>query len=297
MTYKEMAVVCIKENRRIVPAGSGKYHVVSDQTGKPFTENPLSHKKALKLQTAIEIEKHKATASMARKSRKSKKSRSKSKRSAIGSKEIRSIPGVELRASKDSGPGILVGYAAVFNSNSIDLGGFIEVIAPGAFADSIGAKDSDVRALREHKTNLVLGRTTSSTLRLSEDSKGLRFEIDLPDTTVGRDTAISVARGDLDGMSFGFICHPGGDQWTPLPDGGTLRTLKKVEIFEVSVVTFPAYTDTSVAKRSWRRRQTAQEIRSRATERASEALASLERRQTEMQNELLNLKLKLMEVE
>jgi HK97 family phage prohead protease len=105
----------------------------------------------------------------------------------------------ELRAT-DNGKTI-AGYAAVFNDVA-DIGGsFREIIAPGAFKDTLGG---DVRALVDHDSGRVIGRSTAGTLRLNEDDKGLKVEIDLPDTSDGRDLAVSLTRGDISGMSFGF---------------------------------------------------------------------------------------------
>ena len=95
----------------------------------------------------------------------------------------------------------IAGYAAVFNEET-DIGGaFREIIAPGAFK---GTLDRDIRALVDHDSGRVIGRSKAGTLRLNEDSHGLAVEVDLPDTTDGRDLAVSLSRGDISGMSFGF---------------------------------------------------------------------------------------------
>ncbi|MGE8143058.1 HK97 family phage prohead protease [Novosphingobium sp. NPDC080210] len=148
----------------------------------------------------------------------------------------------ELRA--DGGAKVARGYAALFNSET-DIGGYFrEKIAPGAFKDAIGG---DIRALIDHDTGRVIGRSASGTLRLSEDEKGLFVEIDLPDTTDGRDLAVQLERGDISGMSFGFaVTHDEWDETGDIP----LRTIHAVELFEVSAVAFPAYGDTSIALRS-----------------------------------------------
>lgn len=138
----------------------------------------------------------------------------------------------------------VAGYAAVFNSET-DIGGYFrEKIAPGAFSDSLKA---DVRALLDHDHGRVIGRTAAGTLRLSEDEHGLSVEIDLPDTSDGRDAAVLIERGDLDGMSFGFVVTK--QSWDETGDT-PLRTIEKVELHEVSIVAFPAYGDTSIAMRS-----------------------------------------------
>jgi len=102
----------------------------------------------------------------------------------------------EVRAVKNGDKRTITGYAARYNVLSCDLGGFRERIASGAFK-RILATNPDVVCLFNHSDNAVLGRTTTGTLRLSEDSRGLKFECDLPDTTAGRDTYESVQRGDL----------------------------------------------------------------------------------------------------
>ena len=136
------------------------------------------------------------------------------------------------------------GYASVFNSEA-DIGGYWrEVIAPGAFSETI---KGDVRALLDHDHGRVIGRTTSGTLRLSEDEKGLAVEIDLPDTSDGRDAAVLIERGDISGMSFGFVVtHDEWDETGDIP----LRTIHKVNLHEVSIVAWPAYQDTSIGMRS-----------------------------------------------
>ena len=146
----------------------------------------------------------------------------------------------------------LVGYAARFNKLSEDLGGFREKINPGAFADSIVS--DDVRALFNHDKNYVLGRSSAGTLELSEDSKGLRMSCSPPDAQWARDLISSVNRGDISQMSFGFQTLD--DKWEK-KDGNNIRTLAKCKLFDVSVVTFPAYPDTSVGLRSleqWEKR-------------------------------------------
>ena len=164
------------------------------------------------------------------------------------------VDGVELRAAGDeSKPSIIAGYAAVFSQLSEDLGGFREQIAPGAFSKSLG---EDIRALFNHDRNFVIGRNKSKTLRLEEDARGLRVEIDPPDTTDARDLLVKMKRGDVTGMSFGFRTME--DHWDEV-DGKVVRTLIEVRVFDVSVVTYPAYPQADAAVRSleeWRAKST-----------------------------------------
>jgi HK97 family phage prohead protease len=169
-------------------------------------------------------------------------------KSADNEIERRFTQPMELRIEKqDDGPIKLVGYAAVFNKLSEKLMFFREKIAPGAFAKSLKDGD-DVRALFNHDPNQVLGRLTSGTLKLKENTKGLLTEIDLPDTQLGRDLETLVERGDISGMSFGFIKIV--DEWHTKEGEDDLRILKEVKLIDVSPVTYPAYPDTSVAVRS-----------------------------------------------
>ncbi len=167
----------------------------------------------------------------------------------IETKEIRYTTASELRLAgvADDELPKLVGYAAVFGKLSQDVGGFREIIQQGAFTETLGRHD-DVRALVEHDGGLMtLGRTTAGTLRLTEDDVGLRVEIDPPDTQAGRDIIELVGRGDIGQMSFGF--HTVADSWN-MVDGEEVRTLIEVELFDVSIVSFPAYPGTKIGLRS-----------------------------------------------
>jgi uncharacterized protein len=136
----------------------------------------------------------------------------------------------------------LVGYAALFNSRSENLGGFTETISPGAFSRSLKSRN-DVKLLWNHDTSAVLGSSRSGTLKLYEDERGLRVEASLPNTTHGRDARELIKRGDVTGFSFGFsIPGRGGDEWNA---EGTERTLKSVRLHEVSLTPFPAYQGTN----------------------------------------------------
>jgi HK97 family phage prohead protease len=150
---------------------------------------------------------------------------------------------LECRAAPGH-PRRLEGYAAIFNS-AATIGDFAETIAPGAFRASL-AGGRDILALVDHNPSLVLGRSKSGSLRLSEDARGLAFALDLPDTQAARDVLALAERGDLGGMSFGFDVPAGGDEWR-----GDKRTLRAVNLHEISVVqSWPAYPETIIVARA-----------------------------------------------
>lgn len=140
----------------------------------------------------------------------------------------------------------LEGYAAVFNQLSNPLGGFREKINRGAFAETI--KKDDIRALFNHDPNFVLGRTTAGTLRLKEDEYGLKIDVDMPDTEWSRGLRETIKRGDVSQMSFGFIVEK--DEWDGNDPKNVIRTLKQVQLMDISPVTFPAYPQTDVSARN-----------------------------------------------
>ncbi len=154
---------------------------------------------------------------------------------------------VEVRADEADGPSKLVGYAALFNWSTVLFPGLIERIAPGAFTRTL-AEGADVRALVDHDPSKIIGRTKAGTLTLLENKKGLHVDIDAADTTAGQDILKSVARGDVDQMSFGFRVVK--ESWEDKKDGSAVRTLEDVDLVDVSAVTFPAYPDTTIAARS-----------------------------------------------
>lgn len=142
----------------------------------------------------------------------------------------------------------VTGYAAVFNSRSQEMWGFVEEIDARAFDE---ADMSDVRALFNHDPNLLLARTPN-TLKLSVDERGLRYEFDLPDTTAGADLAELLRRGDVTQSSFGFTIDQ--DEWEEREGELPLRRITKIKrLFDVSPVTYPAYQEASVALRSLER--------------------------------------------
>ena len=137
------------------------------------------------------------------------------------------------------------GYASVFNSMSEDLGGFREIILPNAFSDVL---DNDVRALYNHDSNYLLARTTSGTLELKEDDKGLYYRFEMPNTSYGNDMLELFRRGDLSQSSFGFTVEK--DSWR-MEDGQHVRYIERVgSLFDVSPVVFPAYSQASSGLRS-----------------------------------------------
>lgn len=158
-------------------------------------------------------------------------------------REVRTfnITEIATRSDPEDKGSTASGYAAIFDSPTILYEGLQEVIKPGAFSKAIS--NSDIRCLFDHNWSKVLGRTKSGTLRLTEDERGLKFEVDLPDTTDANNLRESMARGDIDQCSFGFI--PTEETWNYDADP-VVRTIHEVELFEVSIVSMPAYEDTEV---------------------------------------------------
>ena len=161
-------------------------------------------------------------------------------------KEVRTIEieNLEIRSGEE-GKTTIAGYAARFEKLSVPLWGFREKIRAGAFSGSL---TNNIKALWNHNSDLVLGSTKGGSLVLEEDEKGLRFELDLPDTTWGRDAAESIRRKDVDGVSFGFRTKR--DEWDETNPKDVVRTLIDVELLEISPTPFPAYPSTNVGVRS-----------------------------------------------
>ncbi|MDQ3107312.1 MAG: HK97 family phage prohead protease [Actinomycetota bacterium] len=173
------------------------------------------------------------------------------KRRLVGpQKRAVTLDGIELRAGTDSTATTFVGHAAVFNSPTLIGGqryGFMEQVAPGAFRKTI--KDADVRFLFNHDPNFLLARTKAGTLRLDEDDTGLHVEADLEDSDPDAARVLGKMRsGLLDQMSFAFESL--AEEVDTLDDGMEIRTLTEVKLWDVSVVTYPAYGDTDAALRS-----------------------------------------------
>ena len=164
---------------------------------------------------------------------------------SIGSRRMRTI-GTEFKTREDGDAPVIEGYFAVFNSNYEIAPGMSESIAPGAFSRSIS---NDVRALTNHDTTLVLGRTKAGTLELREDSHGLWGSVQInPNDRDAMNTYERVKRGDVDQCSFGFDIR---DEESEVFENGDVHwTIRDVELYEVSCCTFPAYEETGIKARS-----------------------------------------------
>lgn len=176
------------------------------------------------------------------------------------------LPAAELRfkRSSETEAATVAGLAAPYNALSNEIvefgSSFREQIAPGAFAGSLATRD--ILALWNHGTDKPLGRTSTGMLVLTDTEQGLAFELKLPPTSWGRDAAIAVERQDVQGVSIGFSLNPDGDDWQPVGDTW-VRTLTDVTLWEVSLVTFPAYPQTTVSPRSldrWKQAQASMSI-------------------------------------
>ena len=160
-------------------------------------------------------------------------------------RQVRSVP-TEFKTREDGDNLSIEGYFAVFDSNYEIAPGMSESIAQGAFSRTISG---DIRALINHDTTLVLGRTKANTLQLKEDAHGLWGHIDInPNDGDAMNLYERVKRGDVDGCSFGF--NP-TDEETEIRENGDVHwTIKAVDLFEVSACTFPAYEATNISARS-----------------------------------------------
>lgn len=155
---------------------------------------------------------------------------------------------VELRAGKDPAKKKAGGYAIMWNRLSQNLGGFVERVDSGAANKSL-ADAVDVLARYNHDGNMLLGRTSSGTLVLTKDDTGLDYEVDLPNTGVGRDLAVLMERQDVRHSSFAMRVM--GDDWSLTEQGFPLRTITDLHLVDVAPVNSPAYLDTTSGLRSF----------------------------------------------
>lgn len=160
--------------------------------------------------------------------------------------EIRSVPTDLKVMTRDDGTGAkqIQGYAILFDSLSVDLGGFTEIIKPTALD---GVDLSDVKLVYAHENNSILARASAGNLTTKVDDTGLFFMADLPDTTLANDVYANIQAGNLKGMSFTFNIPDGGDTWARQQDGSLLHTVNQIgTITELTVTAYPAYQKTSV---------------------------------------------------
>ena len=167
-------------------------------------------------------------------------------------RETRILEAADLRVETGGDCPVVEGYAALYNVRSQNLGGFVEYIEPGAFKRAL-SESHDVRALIDHDSSKVLGRTRSGTLELTSDERGLRIRCPLPNTSYARDLAESMRRGDVSQMSFAF--RPTGDSkfdGHEVVEGRKLAVhrVRDCDLLDVSIVTYPAYPQTEASVRS-----------------------------------------------
>lgn len=168
--------------------------------------------------------------------------------------ERRMTPGGEIRIIETApGKQVLTGYGAVFYREGDEgteyqmFPDLVERIAPTAFTRALKEKH-DAAGLFNHDPNMLLGRVAAGTMRLSVDKTGLRYEIDLGDTTAAKDVAANVARGDVTGSSFAFRATK--QTWSEQEDGPDVRTIEDVDLYDTGPVVFPAYAGTTTGLRS-----------------------------------------------
>jgi HK97 family phage prohead protease len=212
-----------------------------------------------------------------------KENRSMIERRSLYEEETTELPLLRVESRSEDGAAEsrwIVGYAAKFGVNSLDLGDFIERIDPGAFgivAERRGRKRPlETRALWNHDPNFPLARYPG-TLRMHVDEVGLRYEFPVPNTTYGGDLASNVDAGIVRGSSFSFQIAPGGETWS-VEDGRSIRTVTRIDsLIDVGPVTFPAYpdADVTVAKRSYDAWRAAEDAASRRAVRSRSRVTSL----------------------
>ena len=179
--------------------------------------------------------------------------------------------------TKEDGKEVVIGYGSIFNSRSENLGNFYEYISPTAISQET-IERSDVRALINHDSNLILARSTTGTLDLSVDEKGLKYSFEIPETSYGKDLAINMKNGNLNQSSFAFTV--GDDEWSTDDDGNDIRTITAIDkLYDISVVSYPAYSqaasDLVVAQRGLAMYKEKQEIKEEETDLVARSLAKL----------------------
>lgn len=206
-------------------------------------------------------------------------------------KEIRTIDVQDLELRMDGDNPVVVGYGAVFNSMSNDLGGFREFIGSEAFE---GRLEDDVRFLINHD-GMPLARTTNGTLRLSVDERGLKYEAKLnPNVSTSRDLMELLKDGTINQSSFAFIVED--DSWE-MKDGMNVRTINKVSrLYDVSAVTYPAYNEasSSVALRSMQEWQEKEEAKKLEESLEAEKLEGIKEEEDLKQRSLNEMRLKIL---
>lgn len=163
--------------------------------------------------------------------------------------ERRICGNIECRAAGDGSDDLIIaGYAALFDAETERWPGSYEVVRRGAFTETL--EKHDQVAYFAHDKTMVLARKSAGTLTLEEDATGLRVEIRMANTAINQNHYASVKRGDVKGMSFGFVAHPDGQRWSVLPSGGELRELTRVMVFDVGPHPDPQYPGTSLEARA-----------------------------------------------
>ncbi|MGF2654858.1 HK97 family phage prohead protease [Serratia marcescens] len=167
----------------------------------------------------------------------------------MSDRETRCYSGEVRAQQQEDQPTRIIGYGSVFNIRSEPLWGFREIIKPGAFDDVL---NDDVRGLFNHDPNFILGRSTSGTLKVSVDERGLQYDIEAPDPQTIRDLVLApMQRGDINQSSFAFRVARDGDRWYEDEEGVVIREIHKFSrLYDVSPVTYPAYQAADSAVRS-----------------------------------------------
>lgn len=163
--------------------------------------------------------------------------------------ERREVTGLEVRAQDDGEGVVIAGRGIPYGEWSEDLGGFRERLMPGTFATSLA--DDDIRALFNHNADLVLGRKSNGTLRMTETERGVEYEVDInTEDSQAMAAAARIKRGDISGNSFGFFIEGRDDQTWEERDGLMWRTITRARLRELGPQTFPAYPQSDVSTRS-----------------------------------------------